>query len=253
MKAIIIEDEQIAAQNLVRLIGTFNPEIEIIATLQSVEEGIEWFSENALPDLVFADIHLADGASFAIFDRVKVECPIIFTTAYDEYALKAFEVNSIDYLLKPITKEELERAISKYKNIASTKTDNSELISNVIAAFTGGRNAYKSHFLIPYKDKLLPLPTKDIAFVYSENKMARMVTFHQKTYYLDNSLDGIMSQLDPAIFFRANRQYIINHAAIKDIAFWFSNKLSINLTIAIPEKMIVSKAKVPEFKKWYTR
>jgi len=251
MKAIIIEDEQIAAQNLARLIGTFNPEIEIIATLQSVEEGIEWFSENASPDLVFADIHLADGASFAIFERVKVECPIIFTTAYDEYALKAFEVNSIDYLLKPITKEDLERAISKYKNIASAKTDNSELISSVIAAFGGGRSVYKSHFLIPYKDKLLPLPTKDIAFVFSENKMAKIVTFDQRTYHLDSSLDEIISQLDPVRFFRANRQYIVNHAAIKDISFWFGSKLSVNLKVEIPEKMIVSKAKVPEFKRWY--
>ena len=251
MKAIIIEDEQIAAQNLVRLIGTFSPEIEVIAILQSVEEGIEWFSENASPDLVFADIHLADGASFAIFDKVKVECPIIFTTAYDEYALKAFEVNSIDYLLKPITKEDLERAISKYNNMAANKTDNSELISSVIAAFTGGRNVYKSHFLIPHRDKLLPLPTKEIAFVYSENKMAKMVTFDQKTYHLDSSLDEIISQLDPVRFFRANRQYIVNHSAVKDITFWFGSKLSVNLVVNIPEKMIVSKAKVPEFKKWY--
>jgi two-component system LytT family response regulator len=251
MKAIIIEDEQIAAQNLIRLIGTFNPEIEIIATLQSVEESIEWLSENALPDLIFADIHLADGASFAIFDRVKVDCPVIFTTAYDEYALKAFEVNSIDYLLKPITKEDLERAISKYKNIASNKTDNSGLIASVIAAFNDGKNVYKSHFLIPHRDKLLPLPTKEIAFVFSENKMAKIVTFDQKTYHLDSSLDEIISQLNPAQFFRANRQYIVNHRAIKDIAFWFGSKLSVNLTVNIPEKMIVSKAKVPEFKRWY--
>ena len=251
MKAIIIEDEQIATQSLIRLVGLVSPEIEIIATLQSVEEGIEWFSENGSPDLVFADIHLADGASFTIFDKVKVDCPIIFTTAYDEYALKAFEVNSIDYLLKPITEEDLGRAISKYKNLASVKTDNSALISSVIAAFSGGRNVYKSHFLIPYKDKLLPLPTKEIAYVYSEHKMAKIVTFSQRTYHLDSSLDEMMSQLDPVKFFRANRQYIVNHEAIKDISFWFGSKLSVNLTVTIPEKMIVSKAKVPEFKKWY--
>ncbi|MDR0332079.1 MAG: LytTR family DNA-binding domain-containing protein [Dysgonamonadaceae bacterium] len=253
MKAIIIEDELIATQNLVRLIEVVSPEIEIIATLQSVEESVEWFLENSSPDLAFMDIHLADGASFSIFDKVEVKCPIIFTTAYDEYALKAFEVNSIDYLLKPITKTDLERAISKYKNIASNKTDNSTLITNIIAAFNEQKNVYKSHFLIPYKDKLLPLPTKEIAFVFSENKMAKIVTFSQKTYHLDSSLDEIISQLSPVNFFRANRQYIVNHDAIKDIAFWFGNKLSVNLTINIPEKMIVSKEKVPKFKKWYAQ
>jgi two-component system LytT family response regulator len=253
MKAIIIEDELIAAQNLVQLIGMVSPEIEIIATLQSVEESVEWFPENPSPDLAFMDIHLADGASFAIFDKVEVKCPIIFTTAYDEYALKAFEVNSIDYLLKPIMKTDLERAISKYKNIASNKTDNSTLITNIIAAFNEQKNVYKSHFLIPHKDKLLPLPMKEIAFVFSENKMAKIVTFNQRTYHLDSSLDEIMSQLNPVKFFRSNRQYIVNHDAIKDITFWFGNKLSVNLTISIPEKMIVSKEKVPKFKKWYAQ
>jgi two-component system LytT family response regulator len=251
MKAIIIEDEQLAAQSLTRLIGVVSPDIEIIATLQSVEESIEWFSENASPDLAFMDIHLADGESFAIFEKVKIECPIIFTTAYNEYALKAFEVNSIDYLLKPITKSDLERAISKHKNLTAAKTDNSTLIANVIAAFGSSRNVYKSYFLIPHKDKLLPLPTKEIAFVFSENKMAKIVTFEQKTYHLDSSLDEIISQLDPVKFFRANRQYIVNHTAIKDITLWFGSKLSVNLTVNIPEKMIVSKAKVPEFKRWY--
>jgi two-component system LytT family response regulator len=253
MKAVIIEDELVATQNLVRLIELVNPEIEIIATLQSVEESVEWFSQNASPDLLFADIHLADGHSFAIFDKVKIECPIIFTTAYDEYALKAFEVNSIDYLLKPIMKSDLERAISKYQHLASSKTDNSELIANMISILNTGKNVYKSHFLIPHKDKLLPLPTKEIAYVFSENKMAKIFTFEQKTYHLDSSLEEIMSQLDPVKFFRANRQYIVAHAAIKDISFWFGSKLSVNLSVAIPEKMIVSKAKVTDFKKWYSQ
>jgi len=253
MKAVIIEDELVATQNLVRLIEMVNPDIEVIATLQSVEESLEWFSENASPDLLFADIHLADGASFVIFDKVKIECPVIFTTAYDEYALKAFEVNSIDYLLKPIAKVDLERAISKYKNLASNKTDNSALISGMISILNNSKNVYKSYFLIPHKDKLLPLSTKEIAFVFSENKMAKILTFDQKTYYLDSSLDEIISQLDPAKFFRANRQFIVAHGAIKDISFWFGSKLSVNLTVAIPEKMIVSKARVPEFKKWYAQ
>lgn len=253
MKAVIVEDELVASQNLARLVGMVSPDIEIIAALQSVEESIEWFSINPTPDLVFMDIHLADGPSFAIFDKVKIKCPIIFTTAYNEYALKAFEVNSIDYLLKPITKSDLERAISKYKDLTFPKNDNSEMLTNMIAMLSEKKNVYKSHFLIPYKDKLLPLTIKDIAYFYSENKMAKITTFDQKNYHLDSSLEEIMSQLDPAKFFRANRQYIVAHKAIKDISFWFGNKLSVNLLIPTPEKIIVSKARVPDFKRWYTQ
>lgn len=252
MKAVIVEDELIASQTLVRMIELVSSDIEIVATLQTVEESIEWFSLNPSPDLVFMDIHLADGPSFAIFEKINIECPIIFTTAYNEYALKAFEVNSIDYLLKPITKDDLGRAISKYKNLTSSKTDNSDTIASMMAMLNN-KGLYKSHFLIPYKDKLLPLSINDIAFIFSENKMAKVVTFDQKTYHIDSSLEEIMSHLNPEKFFRANRQYIIAHKAIKDISFWFGSKLSVNLTVPVPEKMIVSKARVPEFKKWYTQ
>ena len=253
MKAVIVEDELVASQTLTRLIEMVNSKIEIIATLQSVEESIEWFSTKPSPDLVFMDIHLADGPSFAIFDKTKVECPIIFTTAYNEYALKAFEVNSIDYLLKPITKTDLERAISKYEKLISKKIDNSDTIASMLAMLNEKKGIYKSHFLIPHKDKLLPLAVNDIAFFFSENKMAKIITFEQKTYYMDSSLEEITSQLDPTKFFRANRQYIIAHKAIKDISFWFGSKLSVNTVISTPEKIIVSKAKVSEFKKWYTQ
>ena len=253
MKAIIVEDELVASQNLTRLVEMVDPNIEIITVLQTIEESIEWFTLNPLPNLVFMDIHLADGHSFAIFEKINIECPVIFTTAYNEYALKAFEVNSIDYLLKPIIKNDLERALSKHKNLTSSKTNNADIFENMIAMLKENRGVHKSHFLIPYKDKLIPLPVKEIAFVYSENKIVKIFTFEQKSYHIDSWLEEIMSQLDPAMFFRANRQYIIAHEAVKDISFWFGNKLSVNLTIPSPEKIIVSKARVPDFKKWYTR
>jgi two-component system LytT family response regulator len=252
MKAVIVEDEIIAAQNLQRLIAQANKDIEIIAILQSIEDSVEWFSLNPDPDLVFMDIHLSDGASFSIFEKVKIHAPVIFTTAYDEYALKAFEVNSIDYLLKPINSKDLERAINKFSQLNKSQTGNEDVIANMLAMFKKEKEVYKSFFLIPYKDKFIPLSVNDIAYIYSENKTAKMVTFNNRTYYDNSSLDEIQRQLDPFKFFRANRQFIISHKAIKDISVWFDSKLSVNLTVDIPEKIIISRMRAGEFKEWYS-
>ena len=252
MKAVIIEDEHVAAQNLQRLVSQLADDIQVIAVLQSVEESIEWLSLNSAPDVVFMDIHLADGSAFSIFEKVQISCPIIFTTAYDEYALKAFEVNSIDYLLKPINRNNLERAVLKLRSLVTSKTDNSEMISSMLAAFKQTKTIYKSNFLIPHKDKFIPLAIQNIACFYSENKMVKIITEDNLTYNMDSSLEDLYTQLDPALFFRANRQYIVSHKAIKDISVWFGSKVSINLTVVVPEKIIVSKARVSEFKTWYT-
>jgi len=252
MKAIIVEDEIIAAQNLQRLIAQVSKDIEIIAVLKSIEESVEWFSANPNPDLVFMDIHLSDGSSFSIFEKVKIQAPVIFTTAYDEYALKAFEVNSIDYILKPINLKDLERAIEKFSRFGATKNGNEEVIANMLAMFQKEKTVYKSNFLIPNKDKFIPLSVNDIAYIYSENKMAQIVTFDNRTYYENSSLDEFQRQIDPLKFFRANRQFIISHKAIKDISVWFDSKLSVNLTVDIPEKIIVSRVRASEFKDWYS-
>jgi len=253
MKAVIVEDEIIAARNLQRLIAQVNSSIEIIAVLESVEDSVVWFSDHPNPDLVFMDIHLSDGASFSIFEKVKIHAPIIFTTAYDEYALKAFEVNSIDYLLKPINIQNLERAINKFCQLNRPQSSNDDVIANMLATFQKEKEVYKSNFLIPHKDKLIPLSVDKIAFMYSENKMTSIHTFDGEKHYLDISLDELYQQLDANKFFRANRQFIIAHKAIKEISLWFGNKLSVNLSVAVPEKIIVSKARVAEFKVWFTR
>lgn len=213
---------------------------------------MEWFSLHPNPDLVFMDIHLADGSAFSIFEKVQITSPVIFTTAYDEYALKAFEVNSIDYLLKPINSKNLERAIAKFLNQKTVKNDNSDLIAHMIATFKQTKEIYKSHFLIPHKDKYIPLAIDRLACFYTENKMVTIITVESETYKIDSSLEEILLQLDPSRFFRANRQYIVAHKAIKDISVWFGSKLSINLKVTVPEKIIVSKARVSEFKLWYT-
>ena len=253
MKAVIVEDEFIAAQNLQRLISQVAADIEVITILQSVEESVEWFTNHPAPDLVFMDIHLADGSSFSIFEKVNISCPIIFTTAYDEYALKAFEVNSIDYLLKPINTKSFERAIAKFRQLASTNDNTAASIAKLLDTFKRTKDAYKSHFLIPYKDKLIPLPVERIACFYVENKMAKIITTDNENFFMDSSLEDLYLQLEPTEFFRANRQYIVAHKAIKDISIWFGSKLSINLLIPVPEKIIVSKARVAEFKTWYMK
>ena len=182
MKALIIEDEVMAAQALQKLLGEVSPETEVISVLESIEDTVEWLRENPMPDLMFMDIHLADGASFAIFEQVDVTCPVIFTTAYDEYALKAFEVNSIDYLLKPIDKEALKRAMHKFYNLQG-KLPNLANFDALIEQLTN-KKKYRSCFLLPERDKLVPLPVSNIAYVYIDAKTIKMISLDHKTYYL---------------------------------------------------------------------
>ena len=248
MKALIIEDELMAAKTLKKLLGEVSPDTEIVGVLESIEDSVDWISQHPMPDLIFMDIHLADGSSFTIFDRVTVTCPVIFTTAYDEYALKAFEVNSIDYLLKPISKEALERAVAKYQNLGRG-LEQQQL--EALLKHLGAKPKFKSCFLLPERDKLVPLPTSDIAYAYIDTKTVKLVTFDDKTFYMNQTLDDILAQLDPQMFFRANRQFLISRNAVKDVSVWFGNKLAINLTVETPEKVIVSKARVAEFKAWF--
>ena len=252
MNAVIVEDEFAAAQNLERLLTSIDSTIDIIAILQNVDESIEWFSTNPLPDVVFMDIHLADGDSFSIFKSIEIHCPIIFTTAYDQYALKAFEVNSIDYLLKPISKKSLEKALDKLKNFVPN-SNNSEVITQIMQSINQFSKHRQRNFLIPFKDKLIPISSDDIAFIYSQNKKAEIVCFNKRDYMMDTSLDDFLKQLDPDLFFRANRQFIISHKAVTDMSIWFDGKLAVNLSVSTPERIIVSRARAGEFKEWYMR
>jgi DNA-binding LytR/AlgR family response regulator len=250
MKALIVEDEILAAQNLKGIlneIGTLN----IIATIESVNETVAWFALNDSPDILFLDIHLSDGSAFEIFDRVRINCPVIFTTAYDEYALKAFKVNSIDYLLKPIDINSVRRALDKYRRLTGRSEVNNADLQNLIAYFRKNI-AYKNNFLVPVKgDKLIPLNTDDIACFFIDYGTVKSISYDNKKYNMDNTLDELTEMLNPDFFFRANRQYIISRKAIKDIDLWFNSRLSVNLKISVPEKILVSKARIPEFKSWF--
>jgi len=250
MRAIIVEDEILAARNLQAILNELG-NVQVIAVLDSITETVEWFSCNPQPDLMFLDIHLADGSAFEIFDRTEIRCPVIFTTAYDEYALKAFKVNSIDYLLKPIDIVAVQRALKKLQGL--TVTDKMQDAVNQLMASFRATSTWKTHFLVQAKgDKLIPVQAIDIAFFYIDNGMVKAVTFDEKSFRFEHTLDELAEMLDPNIFFRANRQFIISRKAIKDIDLWFNNRLSVNLKIPVPEKILISKARISEFKNWFS-
>jgi len=252
-KVVIIEDETIAAQKLSKLLTENDPEIHVEETLQTVEDTVEWFSSHPAPDLVFMDIQLADGLSFRIFDKITIDCPIIFTTAYDQYALQAFQVNSIDYLLKPIGKEDLRRALDKYNKMTGYGKNNAEnsRLNALIETLSRRTRQYKSYFLIPVKDKLVPLAIAEVACFYIEDKVSRAITFEGKTIVIGKPLDELVEQLDPELFFRANRQFVVAHKAIQNITTWFGGKLQLSLSVPVPDRILISKARASEFKEWY--
>ena len=251
MKTLIIEDELLAAKTLKKLLVEVSPGIEIVGILESIEDSVEWIANHPMPDILFMDIHLGDGSSFAIFERVTITCPVIFTTAYDEYALKAFEVNSIDYLLKPVSKQALERAMNKFYSLEEKRVNNDQI--NMLLAQLGERKKYRNYFLLPERDKFVPLPVSNIVYIYIDAKTLKIITKDAKTFYMNHTLDDVMSELDPHEFFRANRQFVVARSSIKDVSVWFGNKLAINLFVETPEKIIVSKARVAEFKTWFTK
>lgn len=256
MKIFIVEDEKAALNNLKALISEINPKAEIIGESDTVCNTIEWFKGNTMPDLVIMDIHLADGSAFEIFDYVDITCPIIFTTAYDEYALRAFKVNSIDYLLKPINKDELRNAFAKYEllfNGNKTKDEDESLIIKIIGEIKRENN-YKTHFLIPVKgDKFIPLEVDSIMLIYISEGIVKAVDNDNNQYVFSQTLDELTEMLNPKLFFRANRQFLVSKKAIRDVSIWFNGRLVLNLknNILIDERIIVSKARASDFKEWF--
>ncbi|MBQ1214234.1 MAG: response regulator transcription factor [Tidjanibacter sp.] len=248
MKALIIEDETAAARNLKMLLAASYPEIDVIGTIESVAEAVAWFGANPTPELVFMDIHLADGNSFRIFDSIRIECPIIFTTAYDQYALDAFRVNSIDYLLKPIKQSDLERAVGKL--MALTSAASREYVGRTQEMVEKANNKSNSTLLVQVKDKIIPISTDDIAFFYTSNERVSVTTLDGRCYPVDGTLEGHYGALSTEQFFRANRQFIIARRAIRDMSVWFGSRLAVNLSVDTPERIIVSKARTSEFKAW---
>lgn len=246
MRILIVEDESAAAINLTALLKKTAPDIEIAAITESVEETVGWLRSQPQPDLIFMDIHLADGDSFKIFDYTDVPCPIIFTTAYDQYALDAFKVNSVDYLLKPIKESDLTKALEKLKRLTGSVTT----VTRVRTAAALRQATKRDNFLVRVKDRIIPLPVDQIAYFYTLSEKVTACNFEGETFPVDGSLETIHAGLPADRFFRANRQFIVARQAVRDISVWFGSRLALNLHVETPEKIIISKSRVPEFKRW---
>ncbi len=249
MNIIIIEDEKPSARYLDRMLSSLDYRVNKM--LHSVQESIQWFQEHEHPDLIFLDIQLSDGLSFEIFEEVDVKSAIIFTTAYDEYALQAFKLNSIDYLLKPIDEEELQKAIQKYQE----RLDQQQAVTidaNTIKQLFTDQNepTYKKRFTVKVGQHLKMIPIEEIECFYSENKGTYAYTVHQREYLLDLTLEQLESELNPHQFFRVSRKFFININAIKDMISYTNSRLQIKLNTFVNQDIIVSRERVKEFKNW---
>jgi len=250
MKVVIVEDERLAAEKLADLLVKIEPGIEILTVLESVEESVNWFSQNLVPDIVFMDIQLEDGISFEIFESVKIQAPIIFTTAFDQYAIRAFKVNSVDYLLKPIGKEELENAIHKFKGLHREDVELESKVTKVIEQFS---RKYKSRFLIRIGMRFQSVPVMKICTFFVEERSTFLQTNEGKRYDLDYSLDQLQSMVDPDQFFRVSRNFLVNINCIEEIISYSVTRLKLKLENGPQEGVIVSRDKVSEFKRWMDR
>ena len=249
MRVVIIEDETAAAQNLSAILRKVLPDAEIVATIDTVVDSVDYFRSAPQLDLVFMDIHLADGSSFRIFDSVDITIPIIFTTAYDQYAIEAFKVNSIDYLLKPINEADVVRAVEKWQRL--TTAERNDYASRVVDV--AQNRPTEQVFLVHFRDKIIPLQSKDIAFLHTFEERVTAYCHNGERYQIDMTLEMLQSKLSSNDFFRANRQFIISRQVVADISVWFGSRLAVNTTIETPERVIIPKARVHDFKNWLTK
>ena len=242
MKTVIIEDEKAAVRNLTSLLNEIKPDAEVITVLDSIEDTIEWFNNNSMPELVFMDIHLGDGQSFDIFEQVEITVPVIFITAYDEYALKAFKYQGIDYILKPFDKEELQQALNKLESLSPTNTP------FPVASLT----VYQERFLVTVGTKMKSVTVGDVAYFMADGKYLVLFTRDGQNYILDQTISGIETKLNPAQFFKINRKFIISYNSIKEMVKYSNSRIKIVLTPVPPAgiEAIVSSERIQEFKQW---
>ncbi|NLJ44222.1 MAG: response regulator transcription factor [Bacteroidales bacterium] len=249
MRILIVEDETAAFENLVDILRELDPEIEVAGNTESIKQTIRWLKSNPLPDLILMDIHLSDGSAFEIFRNIVLEIPVIFTTAYDEYAIEAFKVNSIDYLLKPVKTADLKRALDKFRRLS--RQDVLKYIAQL--AQVAPLAKFKDKILIPVKDKLMPVDMKEISFFYTTEKNTRVYLKNGKSYHYSKTLDQIEVMLNPSDFIRANKQFIVSRDSVKNLTIWFDSRLLLTLDVEPPERIYVSKNKAAEFKAWIVR
>ena len=255
MNILIVEDEELAVKKLQKTLLSLGEDINIVGTTDSIATTVEWLQNHPKPELILMDIELADGQSFEIFNLTDVTSPVIFTTSYDEYALKAFKVNSVDYLLKPIQKDELETAISKFKNLKETFGNNKKEDTQISALVkelqqTLQHKDYRKRFLVKHLQKLVSIEVNSIAYFYSDDRLSFFKTVDDKKYVIDYTIDEIENMLDPNEFFRINRAFLVSIKCIDQIHDYFGNRLKLNLRPNIDKEALVSREKVSDFKTW---
>lgn len=246
---LIIEDEEPAANRLKKMVMEIEPEANVLENIVSVSSSIAWLEKNPAPDLIFSDIQLSDGLSFEIFKNVEVQCPVIFITAYDQYAIDAFKVNSIDYLLKPIKKDDLVTALNKFKKLTPSATAPLD-ISKVLEAFTPAKTEYKTRFIVRYGEHIKTIKIEEVAYFYTEDKINFLTTNEGRRYAIDYNLDSLESVLDPKVFFRINRQFIISIHAISEMFSYSKSRVLIKLNPVCKHETIVSTERSGDFKLW---
>jgi len=251
MNAVIIEDEGLSARRLRNMLAEIDPTITIEQTLDSVEASVKWLSTHEPPAIIFMDIQLSDGLSFDIFRKIDVRCPVIFTTAYDEYAIEAFKVHSVDYLLKPIDKEDLRRSLRKFEDLKQKYSQRDDtLFERLTRSLEEATQRYKTRFLLKSGQSLITVFDKDIAYFLSDRKITIMVARDGKKHIVNESLDELQKQLHPHDFFRLNRQFIARIGAIESVHVHFNGKLKIQLKPPTEHEVLVSKENARAFKKW---
>lgn len=254
LNILIVEDEDLAARKLKKMLFEIDPEMCCVGISDCITTSVNWLKAHGEPDLILMDIELADGQSFEIFSRIEIKCPVIFTTAYDEYALKAFKVNSIDYLLKPIKVEELKAALDKFKNLRrqNGKLSQQPNIEKLVETLVAQQNhtKHRDRFLVKTGQRLMPVSTDEIAYFYTEDKVVFIRTRNDDRFIVDYTLDEIEHQLNPKDFFRANRQYILNSSSIEEIHTWFNGKLKVSVRPKPEEEIVISRDKAGDFKNW---
>lgn len=253
MKVVIVEDEELSAKRLEKLVQTIDETMDVVAILDSVKSAVEWFRTHPSPELLFLDIHLGDGLSFEILEQIDIPCPIIFTTAYNEYAIKAFKFNSIDYLLKPIQTEPLALALNKHKKLSAQNTNEKLDIRDLAKAITSEIKLYRSRFLLNFREELISISTHQIAYFVSENKITYLIHCDGRKFFMDQTLGELEEELDPAQFFRIARHIIASGSAIHKIYQHFNFKLKIELVPAYPEEIILSRDKSSQLKEWLNK
>jgi two-component system, LytTR family, response regulator LytT len=250
MKVLILEDEPHNARILSEIIVQVKPNAIMLDMLESIDQAIKYLSDqNNTPDLIFADIQLADGLIFEIFSKIKIKCPIIFCTAYDQYMLQAFKTNGIAYILKPVKEEDIRAAFIKYDTLKESLNPGTEII-HLLKQTLGQKDSYKTSILVHYKDSFIPIAVDKIACFVVENEMLYIQTFEHQRYAVFKSMSEIESSLDPSLFFRINRQVLLNKNAIKEIQPFFNRKVIIKTDLKVKEQLIVSRLKVTEFMNW---